>query len=370
MSAARVICAVTGSRAEYGLLRPVMRAIADDPALDLRVVVAGAHLLPPAATVDEVTADFDVAGIIPMQQPGAWSRQAEAAALGRGVSGFADWLGRHQVDVAVVLGDRIEAFAAAAAAAVAGIRVAHLHGGDRAEGIADEALRHAITKLAHIHLPATEGSARRIAAMGEDPKRIHVVGSPAIDGLAGVPPLPKADYEELGRPEIIFILHPSGLPAARERDHACELLRVCRRAGRVLALHPNHDPGREAIVGAITQSDCPHRAHLTRDTFIGLLDRVRLLVGNSSAGLIECAARGVRCINVGTRQAGREMPDNVIDVPRWGPGRLEAAISRGLTGPPGRVDHPYGDGRAGRRTAGLLASFEPGEHPLTKLNAY
>ena len=114
---------------------------------------------------------------------------------GSGISGLAEWLAGHTVEVVLVLGDRIEAFAAASAAAVAGVLVAHLHGGDRAPGIADEAMRHAITKLAHIHLPATPRSAQRIVAMGEEPARVHVVGSPAVDGLSEVPALADEAYD-------------------------------------------------------------------------------------------------------------------------------------------------------------------------------
>ncbi|MEE9128733.1 MAG: UDP-N-acetylglucosamine 2-epimerase, partial [Phycisphaerales bacterium] len=145
----RTIAVVTGSRADYGLLRPVMRAIHDHADLQLRVIVTGVHLLPPAHTANEVARDFTIANTIAMQRPGECSRLEDAEALGRGVTGFAQRLSRHPVDVVLVLGDRIEALAAAAAASVGGIRVAHLHGGDRAEGIADEAIRHAITKLAH-----------------------------------------------------------------------------------------------------------------------------------------------------------------------------------------------------------------------------
>jgi UDP-N-acetylglucosamine 2-epimerase len=206
--------------------------------------------------------------------------------------------------------------------------------------------------------------------MGEDPKRIHLVGSPAVDGLDAIPSLPDEAFDALGRPEIVFMLHPAGLPRARERARARQLLALCRHAGRVLAMHPNHDPGREGILETITEAGCRHLAHLPRRDFIGLLSRVRLLVGNSSAGLIECAAKGVRCVNVGSRQAGREVPDNVIDVGQWDPKRLETAIARGLSEPLEAVRHPYGDGRAGPRTARLLATFDPREHPLTKRNAY
>ncbi|MCH8166092.1 MAG: UDP-N-acetylglucosamine 2-epimerase (hydrolyzing) [Planctomycetes bacterium] len=369
MSQRRTIAVVTGSRAEYGLLRPVMHAIAAHPSLELRVIVTGTHLLTPSLTSKEVASDFDVSAEITIQAPGATGRFADAAALGTAILGLTKWLQENTPDVVLVLGDRIEAFAAAAAV-IGGIHVAHMHGGDRAEGIADEALRHAITKLAHIHLPATEQSAQRITTMGEDPKRIHIVGSPAIDGLDEIPPLSDDAFEALGRPEILFMLHPRGLPLPQERNHAEELLGACLQAGRVLAMHPNHDPGREGICEAIRKAACRECPHLPRNDFIGLLRRIKLLVGNSSAGLIECAALGVRCINVGTRQAGREIPGNVIDIPLRGAQRYEEAIRHGLARPLGRIAHPYGDGHAGERTAELLAAFEHRAHPLAKRNTY
>jgi UDP-hydrolysing UDP-N-acetyl-D-glucosamine 2-epimerase len=362
-----------------------MRAVREHPDLELRVLVTGTHLLPPQRTLEEVASEFEIAAQIPMQQPGRWGRLADAEAVGRGISGFSRWLSGGSdegagdagpVDIVLVLGDRIEAFSAAAAAAVGGIRVAHLHGGDRAPGIADEGLRHAITKLAHIHLAATERSARRIRQMGEDPCRIHVVGSPAVDGLDGIPPMSDEAYDALGRPEIVFLLHPSGQSASQERANAERLLAACGKAARVLAMHPNHDPGREGIMAAITAGRGPACEHLSRDDFIGLLRRIKALVGNSSAGLIECAALGVACINVGPRQAGRERPANVVDVPLPGTGdgsRVEAAIAQGLTRRPGRIDHPYGDGRgggAGARIAGVLAGLDPQQHALTKRNTY
>jgi UDP-hydrolysing UDP-N-acetyl-D-glucosamine 2-epimerase len=380
VTARRTVAVVTGSRAEYGLLRPVMHAIGEHPELDLRVVVTGTHLLRPQRTLEEVAAEFELDAVIPMQREWSTGRMADAAALGRGVSGFTAWLGNRSggagVDVVVVLGDRIEAFAAAAAAAVGGVRVAHLHGGDRAPGIADEGLRHAVTKLAHIHLPATETSAGRIRDMGEDPARIHMVGSPAIDGLDEVAPLDDKTYEALGRPEIVFLLHPSGDEPPRERAHAECLLRLCGKAGRVLAMHPNHDPGRDGIVAAINVVAAHAREHLPRHEFIGLLRRARVLVGNSSAGLIECAALGVACVNVGPRQDGRERAANVIEAswPIAGDGaEIEAAIACGLARSPGPVDHPYGDGRdggAGGRAAGVLAGFDPRQHSLAKRNTY
>ncbi len=354
-------------------MRPVMQAIAGHRALRLRVLVTGTHLLPEHRTIDEVSAEFTPDAVIPMQRAGRTGRDADSSALGRGVSGFAEWLAGNAVDAVLVLGDRIEPFAAAAAAAVAGRRVAHLHGGDRATGIADDALRHAISKLAHVHLPATEASARRLAAMGEEERRIHVVGSPAIDSLDGIPPLDDASFEELDRPEILFLLHPDGRPAEEERRGASRILEACGRAGRVLALLPNHDPGREGIAEAIAGSGKAAVAHLPRSRFVGLLRRVKVLVGNSSAGLIEAAALGVPCVNVGPRQEGRERAANVIDVP-W-PARadgpwIDAAIVTGLATPHRPVKHPFGTGAAGAATAHVLATFDPDEHPVAKKNTY
>lgn len=370
MNDPRLITVVTGTRSEFGLLRPVMRAIKLHSKLDLRVIVTGTHLLEPTLTVREVESEFPVQVRIPMQQTGETGRLADAAALGRGICGLAEAFNHHPPDVVLVLGDRIEAFAAASTAAVAGIRVAHLHGGDRAEGIADDALRHAITKLAHLHLPATSESAERIINMGETPLQVHLVGSPAIDGLKMMPPLDEGPYAALGQPDIVCLLHPSGLTREEEWANTERLLRLCKTYGTVLALHPNFDAGREGILEAIETSGCQTVDHLPRDRFIGLLRRATCLVGNSSAGLIECAALGKPCINVGSRQSGREMPDHVIDVPDWDLGAVDLALETIFSGLECPDTHPYGDGTAGLKTAEVLASFKPEHHPLIKHNSY
>ncbi|MCP3903455.1 MAG: UDP-N-acetylglucosamine 2-epimerase (hydrolyzing) [Planctomycetes bacterium] len=368
----RRVAVVTGTRAEFGLLRPVCAAIEAHPDLALEVLVSGTHLIAPHPTIGEVSAVFPIAAIVEMQRAGETGRRADAEALGRGVSGFAARLAEHPVDVLLVLGDRIEAFAAAAAAAIGGTRVAHVHGGDRAEGIADEAMRHAISKLAHLHLAATADSAQRLLGMGEEPGRVHVVGSPAIDGLDAVDPLADDVYDDLGRPEIVFLMHPAGRSRDIEHDRASRVLARCRRAGRVLALHPNHDPGREGILDAIDEADeVAVRPHLPRETFVGLLRRVRAIVGNSSAGLIEAAAVPVRCVDIGSRQTGRERGPNVITCPDDGDDHaVEIAVTDALERPATPFRHPYGDGRAGRRIADLLATFEPDKYALRKRNTF
>lgn len=366
----RNITIVTGTRAEFGLLRSVMHAIKAHSALQLRTIVTGTHLLPPATTINEVATEFDVTARIEMQRLGDCAAEIDVRALGRGVSGFAEQFARDRPEFVLVLGDRIEAFAAAATAAVAGIRIAHMHGGDRAEGIADESMRHAISKLAHLHLPATEQSANRLIAMGEEPARVHVVGSPAMDEIAWTPAMGDAEFAELGSPQIVVLLHPTGEADAVERARASRLLERCEKAGRTLVLLPNHDPGRAGIMLAIGESKSPQRAHLARTKFLGLLRRISVLVGNSSAGLIEAAAIPTWCVNIGSRQGGRERAANVIDVADLDDSMIEAAIARAMREPIGRVVHPYGDGRTGQRVAELLATIDLDALPLRKRNTY
>lgn len=373
-----------------------MRGIRAHRRLELRVIVTGAHLLPPTRTIEEVREEFSITATVEMQRANFSGRLADAEALGRGVAGLARALTDAPADVVVVLGDRIEAFAAAAAASVSGIRVAHLHGGDRAEGIADEALRHAITKLAHVHLPATQRSALRIIAMGEDPQRVHIVGSPAIDGLDAIAPLSDREFAALGSPQIIVLLHPVGDDECIEYERAAGLIDLAQGIAPTLALHPNHDPGRDGIVRAIEElQSAPHAdwgrssastatavagapraatcAHLPREKFIGLLRRAKVIVGNSSAGLIECAAIPTRAVNIGRRQSGREAPANVISIEGWDYQTIRAAIIHALEAPPltrTQVVHPYGDGRTGQRVAELLATLDLADYPLIKRNAY
>lgn len=359
----RRVAVVTGTRAEFGLLKPVMRAIADHPALHLQVVAAGSHLVSPGETYRDVKAHFEahIAGLVPMQTAGRTGRVEDCESLGKGVARFARCFERINPHWVLVLGDRIEAFAAAIAASVGGWALAHVHGGDRAEGIADESMRHAITKLAHLHLPATEQSAERIRRMGERPDLVMVVGSPAMDGLADIPPLSEADYKGLGSPRAVILMHPIGRPAEHEEADARAVIDSVAQLG-ALALHPNLDAGREGIVRAIEQSGVRSATHLSRERFIGLLKRVRdaggLLIGNSSAALIESAGLGVSVVDVGPRQRGRERPPHVIHEEHASPERLAVAVARALA-PRTPGEHPYGDGNAGPRIAHALAHTDP-----------
>ncbi|MEE9403539.1 MAG: UDP-N-acetylglucosamine 2-epimerase [Algisphaera sp.] len=353
----RTVAIVTGTRAEYGLLETVMRGVDAHPALTLKVIAAGLHLS--TNTLCDIA--FPLADRVPMQEAGVTGRIADAASLGRGISGFAQAFATLNPDWVVVLGDRIEAFAAASAAAVGGWHVAHLHGGDRAEGVADESLRHAISKLAHLHLPATVQSAQRLAQMGEDLTRIHTVGSPAVDIIASIAPAHDA-------PELIVLQHPVGDDNDTEQARMAATLNATAHHRR-LVLTPNADPGCEGIHRALRAANIETIDHLPRDRFLALLKGAHAIVGNSSAGLIEAAVCGIPAVNIGPRQGGRETPASVISC-GYGLGDVASALTEALSLDTQSLVHPYGEGRTGSSAAQLLATLPWSGVALRKRNSY
>ena len=351
------IAVVTGTRAEYGLLEPVMRAIDDHPGLRLLCVAAGMHLV--TGTHRDIA--FPIAAKVRMQKQGRVGRHHDAVATGRGLSAFAEAFAQLRPEVVVVLGDRVEAFAAASAASIAGSRVAHLHGGDRAEGVADEAMRHAISKLAHLHFPATAQSKRRLVRMGEHPERIFNHGSPAADGLSEI-------IAAEDGPELIVMHHPVGGDDATEYARMKALLAATRSCDR-LVMSPNHDPGRRGIVRAIREAKAQAIDHLPRPEFLSKLKTAQAIVGNSSAGLIEAAIFKTPAVNIGSRQGGREKPSTVIDCGH-SEREIRRAVKNVLSMDTRRRRHPYGCGDTGRRIAGTLAELHLVDVSTRKQNRY
>jgi UDP-hydrolysing UDP-N-acetyl-D-glucosamine 2-epimerase len=376
----RRILVITGSRAEFGLLAPVMTAIIAHPRLELVIAAAGSHLLQPELTIREVKAQFKdyLVDLVPMQNPGHHTRDDDVQALSRGVAKLGRTLAAVQPDWTLVLGDRIEALAGALATSISGRALAHIHGGDRAEGVADEAMRHAISKFAHLHLAATPQSAERLRRMGEPEPFVHAVGSPAIDGLEAIPSLDDAKHAELGSPSAILLMHPIGRPAEHEESAGAAALEalLAKVPGPVLALDPNHDAGREGILRALDQIATREprvirKAHLPRPQFVGLLKRLHakptgILVGNSSAALIEAAALRVPAVDIGARQSGRERAGNVVASLSESREHIESAIDAALRLDRVILKHPYGDGRSAQRIADLLAATDPHDHRLLR----
>ncbi len=359
-SAKRHVVVVTGSRAGFGILLPVMRAIAAHRRLRLSAVVSGLHLVQNTWR-DVKRAGFEIAARVPVQKRGQTGRSADVAALGRGVPAFGGVFDQLQPDVVLVLGDRVEIFAAAAAAQIGGYRLAHIHGGDRAEGVADEAMRHAISKLAHLHFAASARSRRRLIRMGEHAAHVFNVGSPAVDGLREIVPAGDA-------PQLIVMQHPVGGTDAEECRWMKATLSATRRYDR-LVFAPNADPGRTGIDHALAQTKTWIVDHLPRQRFLELLVGAGVIVGNSSAGLIEAAVLKTPCVNIGPRQNGREKPGNVIDC-AYGVQNVRRAVACALKMNTAKLRHPYGVGQTGERIAQILADIDLRPVPVKKRNSY
>ena len=372
MTAASVrrVGVVTVSRSDYGHLRPVLEGIRSAPDLELVLFVAGMHLSPDfGLTVREIEADgVPIAERIDMLEGGD-TPEAVAASTGRGVAGFAHALARQRPALLVVLGDRFEMLAAAVAALPFVLPVAHIHGGEVSEGAMDNQIRHAITKLAHLHFASAEPHARAIARMGEEPWRIHTVGAPGLDRLAGLAALSRETLaRELGLPAagpwVLVTFHPVTLEYRDTTAHIEELLAALEKTDGTLVLtYPNADTSGRQIIERLEDFAArhPRRCRLARNLgerlYLSLLRHADLMIGNSSSGLIEAPSFGLPVVNVGARQRGRLQGANVIDVE---PSRED--ILRGIEGaqvPAFRAiaraaANPYGDGRAAPRIVEVL----------------
>ena len=357
------IAIVTGSRAEYGLLRSTLEAIQKHQQLQLQLVVTGMHLLKKFGyTIDEIRRDgWRIDAKIKMQR-GSDSPLDQAEGLARGVAGLARFFDEVRTDIVVVLGDRIEAMAGALAAVTTGRLLAHIHGGDVAPGDFDDGLRHAITKLAHLHFAATRNAQHRIIHMGESPDRVHWVGAPGLDHLKQLTKQNGTKKRKSGR--ALILQHPCGRSAAREKRTMNAILGAVERAGlNRLIIYPNSDRGHTGIIEAIEL----HRRNaangsvqaipsLDRDTYLKKLLEADVLIGNSSSGIIEAAMAGTPVVNVGDRQEGRERSGSSVIDAGESSSSIALALQCALRKRPVIGRNPvYGDGSAGGQIASLLA---------------
>ena len=376
----RTIAVVTTSRADYGIYRPVLRAIAAEPTLSLRLLVSGSHLSPRfGMTVREIEADgWTPDDLVPLALDSD-TPKAIAQAMAGSTSGFAGAFERSRPDILVVLGDRFEMFGAALAALPFRIPVAHLHGGELTEGAIDDALRHSMTKLSHLHFVATEEYGRRVVRMGEEAWRVTVAGAPSLDELASVPRLTEAELKE----QFNLVITPATLlvtfhAATLELDpgvQAAEVMAALAAVARpVVFTMPNADTGGCAIRERIEVFVRTHPAaqaveNLGTRAYFTVMERCAAMVGNSSSGLIEAPSFGLPVVNIGLRQRGRARGANVLDVPCE-----RDAIGEGIrraTNPAFRLaiqglSNPYGDGHAAPRIVARLRDVGLSERLLMK----
>ncbi len=374
----RRIIYLSGTRADFGLMRSTLQRIAATPGLDLQLAVTGMHLSEAhGRTVTEIrAAGLPIRAEIPLDMA---TRTGRSMALGVAdcLRGVTELLAREMPDFLLLLGDRGEMLAGAIAALHVGVPSVHIHGGERS-GTVDEPVRHAISKLASYHFVATAGSRERIVRMGEPQARVFVTGAPGLDGLAELGAMARAEcVRALGigeRPFILAVFHPVVQQAALARAQAAQLLDALRRVALpVVWLEPNADAGSREIIAALDEATLPagsrRLAHLPRPVFAAALRHCEVLAGNSSAGIIEAATFGTPVVNIGDRQRLRERNANVSDVPPRSDA-IEAALRAALGHSRWPCDNLWGDGRAGERIAGLLATLPAGPELLEKVNSY
>jgi GDP/UDP-N,N'-diacetylbacillosamine 2-epimerase (hydrolysing) len=374
----RKICVVTGTRAEYGLLRWVMEGIRDTPGLELQVVATGMHLSPEFGLTyreiekDGFSIDRKVEMLLSSDTPSGLAKS-----MGLGLIGFGDTLQQLQPDLMLVLGDRFELFSAAAAAMVSRIPVAHLHGGEATEGAFDEAIRHSITKMSHLHFVAAKEYRGRVIQLGEHPDRVFLVGGLGIDNIKKLDLLNLSELEKslefkLGEKNLLITFHPVTLEDETSAIQMTELLAALDPLEDTCLIFtmPNADTDGRVLIDMIDQFVAKHpnaRSYtsLGQLRYLSCIKHMDGVVGNSSSGLIEVPSFAKGTINIGDRQRGRLKAKSVIDCD---PEEVSIATalrklySKEFQETLRAVKNPYGKGGASKKIVKILQ-----DHPLGSL---
>ncbi len=367
----RKILYITGTRADYGLMRSILFEMEKNQDIDLELVVTGMHLMNEfGMTIDdikkdgfkfhEVTATFEEDNKISM-----------AKFIGNFIKSFSEYILTINPDIILLLGDRGEMLAGAIVGAYLNIPTAHLHGGEITSTV-DEYARHAITKLVNIHLPATEKSAERIIKMGENPDNVFVVGAPGLDHILNEklvdPESISVKYNlDLNEPIIILVQHPVTL----ESDKAISKARMALEAIvelkiKTIIIYPNADAGGRKIIELINEYEnlyfIDSYKSIPSIDYLGLMSIASVIVGNSSSGIIEAPSFKLPAVNIGSRQEGREKAINVIDVD-YDKEKIKSAILKAINDKEFKdtlndLKNPYGDGKTGKRVVDILSNIK------------
>lgn len=361
------VLAVSGTRADWGLLQPVLALLRDDARFALEILVTGQHLMAGSTSVAAIeAAGFTVAHRVDMGLAEGDGDAALCAASGRAVAGVGGVLAVARPDLMLVLGDRYEILGAVTAALLSKVPVAHIAGGDVTEGAFDDSIRHAMTKMSALHFTTTEEAATRVRQMGETPARVFVTGSPGIDQVLAVPRMGRAAFfDSVGlEPQarnFVITLHPATLSAdnAAMARAMLDALDAWPGAGLIFT-GSNADPGAEEMDEIIRawvagREHAVFHASLGSARYFSALEHCGLVLGNSSSGLYEAPSFGIPTVNIGDRQARRVRAASVIDCAPEA-GAIRAAIDTALAGDWSGTVNPYGDGQAAPRILSHLSA--------------
>ncbi|WP_258171040.1 UDP-N-acetylglucosamine 2-epimerase [Paenibacillus sp. R14(2021)] len=323
----RKICVVTGTRAEYGLLTPLLQELNEDPDIELQLLVTGMHLSPEfGLTVRQIETDgFKIDAKVEMLLSSD-TAVGITKSMGLALIGFADAMERLSPDIIVLLGDRYEIMTAAQAAMIANVPIAHLHGGESTEGAVDEAIRHSVTKMAHMHFTATEKYRQRVIQMGENPDSVHNVGAIGLDNIRKLRLLDKHELEqaldfEFGTTNLLVTYHPLTLAKQSSSELIAQLLDAldCFPDAKIIFTKPNSDMDGRVIGAMMDEYAACHPERVKCFTSLGqlrylsALGHVSAVIGNSSSGIFEAPMFHIPTVNIGNRQGGRMKGPSVID---------------------------------------------------------
>jgi len=380
----RTIAVVTGTRAEYSYLKSIMALIDKDETLELIPIVTGMHLLEEyGKSIEIIKKDFASAISIPMKLAGD-TRSDMAYYLSDGIRNFTEYLSENRPEIIVVLGDRSEALAAALAALYLNIPIAHINGGDVTGKMIDESIRHAITKISHIHFAFTEANARRIEKMGEDKSRIFVTGSSSLDIILNTKLIEKKDlFSKYGldyrKKTYLVIQHPITTLQDYGLSQLETLLDVLTELKeQIVLIFPNCDAGSRDFITRIKEFSKNDYVlsfeNLSPVEYFSFMKAVDLMIGNSSSGILEAPSMKIPVINIGERQSGRERSKNIIDVPPVREAILQA-IDRALYDSEflenvRKSQNKFGEGNAAQKIVEVLKNIEITEDFIQKQITY
>lgn len=379
----RKICVVTGTRADYGLLYWLMRTLKESPDFQLQIAVTGMHLSPEfglsykSIEADGFTIDEKVEMILSSDTPVAITKSVGLATIG-----FADAFERLRPDLVVLLGDRFEMLAAAQAAMIATIPIAHLFGGDTTEGAIDEAIRHSLTKMSHIHFTSNEESSTRVKQLGENPMHIYNFGSTGIEYIKRMELMPREELEQsLGftfrKHNLLVTFHPTTLDEQKPEEQFQELLMALDHYNRIdtgiIITKPNADTNGRNLISMIDDY-ASSRSHvgvftsLGQKRYLSVISLSDVVVGNSSSGLYEAPSFAKPTVNIGDRQKGRLQGNSIINCSPQ-ESEIVEAIRQALSGDWSQTINPYGEGNTSSQIVQALREI-PDFRSLLKKHFY
>ena len=368
------VCVVTGSRAEYGLLRALLFRLRDDDEISLQLIVTGSHL---SNSFGNTQSELENDGLIintriaiPLEGD---SKADMAGSTAYAISAFADCFVRIRPDLLVVLGDRYEIFAAAATATILGIPIAHISGGDVTEGTLDDTFRHCITKMSFLHFPGSQQSANRIIQLGEPPQRVFNVGEPGVENCISVLPLSITELQKhmnidiVHKPYAIVTFHAATMGQDSVQSQVGELILALEHFPDMnfIITKANADAGGRAINLIWDEQEKNHSnwlivPSLGVNKYISAMKYAQMIIGNSSSGIVEAPAMKIPAVNIGDRQKGRILADSIIccaPVAKDIICAMKQALSPEFCAVAANAVNPFGDGHTSQQIFHVIKNF-------------